>query len=34
MRRKKDSELLKIEEEKISEKNQEIDRGQSVKQSL
>ncbi len=34
MRRKKDAELYRIEEEKISEKKSEIDRGEGVKISL
>ena len=34
MRRKKDLDLFRIEEEKIKEKKEEIDRGDNVKVSL
>jgi len=34
MRRKKDAELYRIEEEKIGEKKTEIDRGETVKISM
>lgn len=34
MRRKKDADLFRVEEEKIKEKREEIDKGEGVKISL